>query len=370
MLWQGHIEAQVAKRRHSPSSNGSASGSDHDVATIRAITRRKKKTRLAKKPHAPFHASEASMSSMASSSQIDNMSTTVQTSNRQSASDTLVTGGTTSLLSGLIGNEVVPAERLASAANTGLEPAQIEMGELTQTMSSSSRPRRNRRLPARYQDVLPEGTAAIINTEPQIEEQVPLRRRVILCVREHLKTKLNSFGLWREYPHKPSHDPDGEVCIEDMSNLPSQPDCDEEGGASDNLDSDTPLNPTQTLLTGWQNNGNSTKSNGEMEKLADIIQHPEFRVAELKGYTAQTANAKITKADEDYNYNKLKDSFLETSVDIEVPSGDKNIPSKKFSIPGLLYRKPLSVIPAANELASFLCERERKESNGHSNQPI
>ncbi|KAJ3924327.1 MAG: hypothetical protein NXY57DRAFT_970166 [Lentinula lateritia] len=23
-----------------------------------------------------------------------------------------------------------------------------------------------------------------------------------------------------------------------------------------------------------------------------------------------------------------------------------------------------------NELASFLCERERKESNGHSNQPI
>ncbi|KAJ4481724.1 hypothetical protein C8J55DRAFT_560263 [Lentinula edodes] len=25
---------------------------------------------------------------------------------------------------------------------------------------------------------------------------------------------------------------------------------------------------------------------------------------------------------------------------------------------------------AANELASFLCERERKESNGHSNQPI
>ncbi|KAJ4469775.1 hypothetical protein C8J55DRAFT_492060 [Lentinula edodes] len=239
--------------------NGSASGSDHDVATIRAITRRKKKTRLAKKPHAPFHASEASMSSMASSSQIDNMSTTVQTSNRQSASDTLVTGGTASLLSGLIGNEVVPAERLASAANTGLEPAQIEM-------------------------------------EPQIEEQVPLRRWVILCVREHLKTKLNSFGLWREYPHKPSHDPDGE------------PDCDEEGGASDNLDSDTPLNPTQTLLTGWQNN----------------------------------ANAKITKADEDYNYNKLKDSFLETSVDIEVPSGDKNIPSKKFSIPGLLYRKPLS----------------------------
>lgn len=57
MLWQGHIETQVAKCHHSPSSNGSASGSDHDVATIRAIARRKKKARLAKKPNATFHVS-------------------------------------------------------------------------------------------------------------------------------------------------------------------------------------------------------------------------------------------------------------------------------------------------------------------------
>ncbi|KAJ4493206.1 hypothetical protein C8R41DRAFT_764823 [Lentinula lateritia] len=132
-----------------------------------------------------------------------------------------------------------------------------------------------------------------------------------------------------------------------MANIPSAQDPDDDGHTSDDSHCDATLNPTQTLLTGWQNNGNSTKSNGEMDKLANLIQRPEFQVSELQGYSAHTANAKITQADENWDYNKLKDSFLETSVDIEVPSGDKNIPSKVFSIPGLLYRRPLSVIRAA-----------------------
>ncbi|KAJ3803624.1 hypothetical protein F5876DRAFT_23008, partial [Lentinula aff. lateritia] len=107
------------------------------------------------------------------------------------------------------------------------------------------------------------------------------------------------------------------------------------------------LNPTQTLLMGWQNNGNSTKSNIEMDGLACIIQRPDFRVDELQGYNAQTANEKITKADENWERNRFKDLFTETSVEIEVPSGDAQIPPKKFIIPQLLYRDPLSVIHAA-----------------------
>ncbi|KAJ3871163.1 hypothetical protein F5051DRAFT_446540 [Lentinula edodes] len=42
-------------------------------------------------------------------------------------------------------------------------------------------------------------------------------------------------------------------------------------------------------------------------------------------------------------------------------------------LPLLLHSPPLFSVTsavAANELAPFLCERERKESNGHSNQPI
>ncbi|KAJ3858876.1 hypothetical protein EV359DRAFT_68646, partial [Lentinula novae-zelandiae] len=121
-----------------------------------------------------------------------------------------------------------------------------------------------------------------------------------------------------------------------------------DGGPRDSQDlEDSPLNLTQMLLMGWQNNGNSTKSNIEMDRLARIIQRPEFRVDELRGHNAQTANEKITKADENWEYNQFKDSFTETSVEIEVPSGDAQIPPKKFMIPQLLYRDPLSVICAA-----------------------
>ncbi|KAJ3859890.1 hypothetical protein EV359DRAFT_75447 [Lentinula novae-zelandiae] len=84
-----------------------------------------------------------------------------------------------------------------------------------------------------------------------------------------------------------------------------------------------------------------------MDGLAHILQRPNFQVKELEGYDAQAANEKITKADEDWGRNQFKDSFVETAVEIEVPSGDPQIPSKKFQIPQLLYRNPLSVIRAA-----------------------
>ncbi|KAJ4498931.1 hypothetical protein C8R41DRAFT_816918 [Lentinula lateritia] len=41
-----------------------------------------------------------------------------------------------------------------------------------------------------------------------------------------------------------------------------------------------------------------------------------------------------------------------------------------YAIGGSLLYIPCMSYLSDNELASFLCERERKESNGHSNQPI
>ncbi|KAJ3813956.1 hypothetical protein F5876DRAFT_73351 [Lentinula aff. lateritia] len=76
----------------------------------------------------------------------------------------------------------------------------------------------------------------------------------------------------------------------------------------------------QTLLAGWQNNGNLTKSNNKMDGLAHILQWPDFQVKELEGYNVQAANEKITKADQDWGCNQFKDSFIETAVEIEVPS--------------------------------------------------
>ncbi|KAJ4474200.1 hypothetical protein C8R41DRAFT_923964 [Lentinula lateritia] len=171
---------------------------------------------------------------------------------------------------------------------------------LPEELTAAGRPIRSTRgrLPARYHDILPRGTPAVVTS--QIEDQE--------------RTQLNRFGLWREYPDRPSYDPDGEVGIQDLSNLPCHDEQDDDEASKDSQDlEDSPLNPTQTLLMGWQNNGNSTKSNIEMDGLARIIQRPEFRVDELRGYNAQTANEKITKADENWERNRFKDSFTETS---------------------------------------------------------
>ncbi|KAJ3846642.1 hypothetical protein EV368DRAFT_88715 [Lentinula lateritia] len=232
----------------------------------------------------------------------------------------------------------------------GSEPVPTEMTAAGRPICSS-----HGHLPARYLDVLPQSAPTVrslqVKNEVQPTEQCTSTHtlpHIILIIRDKLKTQLNIFGLWCEYLDRPSHDPDGEVGLEDLSNLPhSEEHQDNEHSESENSRDDSPLNPTQTLLAGWQNNGNSTKSNSEMDGLTHILQRPDFQVKKLEGYNTQAANEKISKADEDWGHNQFKDSFVETAVEIEVPSGDPQIPSKKFQIPQLLYQNPLSVICAA-----------------------
>ncbi|KAJ3884718.1 hypothetical protein GG344DRAFT_83606 [Lentinula edodes] len=158
-------------------------------------------------------------------------------------------------------------------------------------MTAAGRPIRSShgQLPASYLDVLPQSAPAVGSL--QVENEVePTEQHtstctlphIILIVRDKLKTQLNMFGLWRKYPDRPSNDPDGEVGLEDLSNLPhSEEHQDNEHSESENSRDNSPLNPTQTLLAGWQNNGNLTKSNNEMDGLAHILQQPDFQVKEL-----------------------------------------------------------------------------------------
>jgi hypothetical protein len=87
--------------------------------------------------------------------------------------------------------------------------------------TAAGRPQRWYRVPARYNDVPPEGPAPLIQTpEPEVPAP-PLIRRVILHVRDRLRTGMNRFGLLREYPHRPSYDPDFFVPLEDLADNPA-----------------------------------------------------------------------------------------------------------------------------------------------------
>ena len=92
----------------------------------------------------------------------------------------------------------------------------------------------------------------------------------------------------------------------------------------------------------WQNDGDATKSDGSINKLVnEVLLHPNFHLSDLKGFSARQENEIADKADAK---STLLISFSEASIDIEVPSGDKDVPSAKFSVMGLHYRPLLSIL--------------------------
>ena len=204
----------------------------------------------------------------------------------------------------------------------------------TELMAANGRPQRNHQLPARYRDLVPE---PLIPLEPPPEIQAPLPR-IILIVRDCLRTTANSFGLLREYLHRPSFDPDAFVPTHSLvATIPTST------LTPPNTNS-IHKNESTELIMEWQNSGGSTKSDAEVNRLVrDVLLSPNFNAQDLKGFEAGRENHWIDAADK----QSFLDVFQETSIDIEVPSGSKDIPSQIFSVPGLHYRKITSIICSA-----------------------
>ncbi|KAF8119910.1 hypothetical protein EV363DRAFT_1157368, partial [Boletus edulis] len=77
----------------------------------------------------------------------------------------------------------------------------------------SQRPARTRRLPARFRDVLPEPPLPVPAQPPPV-----VILRVILHVFDSFRTAFNTFGIAREYRHRPTYDPDSFLTLEELSN--------------------------------------------------------------------------------------------------------------------------------------------------------
>ncbi|KAJ7837995.1 hypothetical protein B0H14DRAFT_2361983, partial [Mycena olivaceomarginata] len=170
---------------------------------------------------------------------------------------------------------------------------------------------------------------------------------VRLIVRDKFTTAINTFRLWRDYLHRPTYDPDSLISTSDLSNqfplpppqpLPQPP-----------LDSpipETSINTSIALLMAWHNNGETKKSNGQLNALVnDVLLHPDFNPEALRGFTAARAEKQAEK--EAAKAFPFLQNFQKTSVDISVPSGSATIPPRTFSVPGLHYRSLISVIKAA-----------------------
>jgi hypothetical protein len=177
--------------------------------------------------------------------------------------------------------------------------------------------------------------------------------RVILHVRDTMRTVPNRFGILHEYPHRPSYDPDTFVPHEDLSNYQGPASVEQPPGVEG--DAHAPpwpfTNMSIYLLMQWMITGGNQKSVGEVDRLAaEVLTAKEFKPEELTGFSAWKENRRLDKsdaADPDGPYSK--DGWVETDISISIPTGVKDAQGRGqlFSVPGLHYRSLLGVMKSA-----------------------
>lgn len=214
--------------------------------------------------------------------------------------------------------------------------------ELTQT----GRPARRYRLPRRYEDIQPEGPAPIPDVPPVVAPIIP---RVILHVRDLMRTGLNRFGLLREYLHRPSYDPDSSVPPEELANYahpePVLPKHDNQP-----LPPPWPFKNMSTyLILEWMGTGSTQKSVGEVDRLVkDVIRHQDFNIQDLADFSVRRGNKTLDMSDHGGTSTPFSgDAWIESKVDISIPSGMKDVGPKTYSITGLHHRSLVPVMKAA-----------------------
>jgi Plavaka transposase len=212
------------------------------------------------------------------------------------------------------------------------------------SLTHAGRPKRNYRLPARYEDINPEPLEPLGEEDEPTEQPMTVLPRLRLIVRNRLRTATNSFGLLREYLYRPSFDPDSFVPEKDLYQA---------GGTNHTnpvlmqTPPPTPVhrNESVEMIMNWKDSGAITKSDAEVNRLVtDVLLDPNFKVEDLQGFNVARENRESDAAEKK---SPFLDSFQTANIEIEVPSGVKGIPPAMFSVPGLLYRKLTATIHAS-----------------------
>ena len=219
---------------------------------------------------------------------------------------------------------------------------------------SEQRPCRTHRLPLRYRDELPEAPPPI-STSSSTVGGPSLVHRVILHVFDSVRTGFNIFGIARDYRHRPTYDPNSFATVHDLSDLPRCPDVNAK--SSDPITSSSGHAPpwpwenmTVWRLMSWKLTGSSQKSNAEVTRLVhEVVQAPDFKISELVDFNTTLESRQLD------NVNLAKETpaifddngWKEVTVDISIPTRERQGGGQAFSLPGLIYRPLVPVIKTA-----------------------
>ncbi|EGO03206.1 hypothetical protein SERLA73DRAFT_149603 [Serpula lacrymans var. lacrymans S7.3] len=132
------------------------------------------------------------------------------------------------------------------------------------------------RLPDLYCDNIPEGPAPIdVPAEPSTIS------KVLLFIRDRIRTSINKFGLGHQYASCPSYDPEDKISPQD--------------------------------LWQWMITGSHQKSEREVTQLVqDIILAPDFNIKDLHSFNARHANQVFDQSDSPSNDPFTYDGWKES----------------------------------------------------------
>ena len=206
----------------------------------------------------------------------------------------------------------------------------------TRSLAERRTRRMDRRLPARYRDVLPQPPppmAAPSFPSPLAEPQAPLSvssqdftlGSSSLRVLRFFTTLANSFGLSRRYygDRPPSHDPEIATTLQDLTLIPPVA---EVGDSAEHLVNSrviTPFYPypnrSSFFLGDWYWNGGIQKSKESFKELIKIVGAPEFRPQDVSSTRWDYINAQLQGEETGSDQPFEGASWTKTAVTIKVP---------------------------------------------------
>jgi hypothetical protein len=229
--------------------------------------------------------------------------------------------------------------------------------------------RSNRRLPKRFQDLIPQGlpflppphlthTEATVSpvpvTPPGQHDAESSRlppthaRSLIQRVRSFLNTKRNAFGLFRRYETTtlPEHDPEENISPNDLSDIATA------APASKTRQPFYPYpNRSSFLLGDWFWNGGVQKSQESFKDLLNIIANPEFSSSDIRNTQWDRINRVLGSDESEHDWFDEDAGWITTPVTISIPHqnrrGVPHDPSagpRDYTIPNFWHRNLLSVI--------------------------
>lgn len=250
-------------------------------------------------------------------------------------------------LSGATGALDVPPPTESTMAPIHCQVQALAHGGDSPILPRSARSNRGR-LPLRYRDVLPEPvvplipqpTAASIEAHPTDPSSIEIDNT---SPRSPTTTKPNTFGLYRVYHSTvPPYDPEEETTLDDLQARNScRPQIGEaSSSANSNLPPWFPFPNKSSFLLYNQYYSQPTKSQADFQGLVDnVMSQPDFIREDVCDVNWKEVQRLISTPLPSHAEGR----WLSTSVNIDVPSGNKDDPFTKFTIPRILHR-PLEKI--------------------------